>query len=304
MREILLLLGLAGSILHGQPVKVSQKVEGDCSAAISGSNNRLDLTCVGLDPKLGGQILNLVNLIASKQLDPDAVMAKLEKLDENNMVLRELQVIFKDQEKLKDFLRDKYQEIFSSSELEASAWADQLVKSLPERLREVAELDRSAESLAAEYQLKWEPLYEFFLHTFDARIEALNKAGVVVKLYKKDLPVIVRTESGQPYQQIRRANFANYSLLVRFEPGVLQYGKLLQNPLLLFQEQNVSGPRICDVRFGVKDIHLRAGKKYSDLDYGFLTDDPMSNPELRKRVEDIINRAITFAMIRSETDPH
>lgn len=56
----------------------SAATTGPCSPAVSGSNNKTNFTCVGLDPKLTSQLLELMNRVATNQLDAQAVMSKLD----------------------------------------------------------------------------------------------------------------------------------------------------------------------------------------------------------------------------------
>jgi len=54
------------------------KTSGPCSPAISGSNNKTTFTCSGLDPKIASQLVELMNRVATNQLDAQAVMSKLD----------------------------------------------------------------------------------------------------------------------------------------------------------------------------------------------------------------------------------
>lgn len=56
---------------------VHQETEGPCSVAISGNNNQV-FTCRGIDKRTADQILRILNKIMVNQLEPAAVMAKLE----------------------------------------------------------------------------------------------------------------------------------------------------------------------------------------------------------------------------------
>jgi hypothetical protein len=72
---------------QAQTPSVHQETPGPCSVAVAGNNNQV-FTCQGFDDKTAKQILQIVNRIAVKQLDPALVM---EKLDEIQKSLGEIQ---------------------------------------------------------------------------------------------------------------------------------------------------------------------------------------------------------------------
>lgn len=53
--------------------------EGPCSPAVTGSNNTFTINC-GIDKKQGQKMLDILNKILANQLDPDAVMSKLDEI--------------------------------------------------------------------------------------------------------------------------------------------------------------------------------------------------------------------------------
>src|SRR5258708_16779170 len=52
---------------------------GTCSPAVTGSQNTFTINC-GIDKKQGQKMLDILNKILANQLDPDAVMAKLDEI--------------------------------------------------------------------------------------------------------------------------------------------------------------------------------------------------------------------------------
>jgi hypothetical protein len=56
------------------------KTAGPCSPAVTGSNNKFQITCK-IDEKQGQKMVDILNRILSNQLDPDTVMAKLEEIN-------------------------------------------------------------------------------------------------------------------------------------------------------------------------------------------------------------------------------
>src|ERR1700682_3389439 len=55
------------------------ETKGSCSPAVTGSDNTFTIHC-GIDKAQGQKMLNILNKILANQLDPDAVMAKLDEI--------------------------------------------------------------------------------------------------------------------------------------------------------------------------------------------------------------------------------
>jgi hypothetical protein len=53
---------------------------GTCSPAISGSQNRVSIDCRGVSKEEAAKMISILNKILSNQIDPDAVMAKLDEI--------------------------------------------------------------------------------------------------------------------------------------------------------------------------------------------------------------------------------
>jgi hypothetical protein len=53
---------------------------GPCSPAVTGNNNQFSITCQGIGKEQGQQMLDILNRILANQLDPKAVMAKLDEI--------------------------------------------------------------------------------------------------------------------------------------------------------------------------------------------------------------------------------
>jgi hypothetical protein len=56
------------------------KTSGPCSPAVSGSNNQFSINCQGIGKEQGQKMLDILNKILANQLDPEAVMAKLDEI--------------------------------------------------------------------------------------------------------------------------------------------------------------------------------------------------------------------------------
>jgi hypothetical protein len=54
------------------------KTAAPCSPAVSGNNNKLTITCTGVSDKVGSQLVDLMNKIATNQIDAQAVLSKLD----------------------------------------------------------------------------------------------------------------------------------------------------------------------------------------------------------------------------------
>src|SRR6266513_3183142 len=53
---------------------------GPCSPAVTGSNNQFSINCQGIGKEQGAKMLGILNKILANQLDPEAVMAKLDEI--------------------------------------------------------------------------------------------------------------------------------------------------------------------------------------------------------------------------------
>jgi hypothetical protein len=60
---------------------------GACSPAVSGNNNTFTIKC-GIDKKQGQKMLDILNKILANQIDPDAVMRKLDEIKKDVEQLR------------------------------------------------------------------------------------------------------------------------------------------------------------------------------------------------------------------------
>jgi hypothetical protein len=56
------------------------KTIGPCSPAVTGNNNQFRINCQGITKEQGTKMLNILNTILTNQLDPKAVMGKLDEI--------------------------------------------------------------------------------------------------------------------------------------------------------------------------------------------------------------------------------
>src|SRR5258708_37338250 len=80
MAEIvgIILVGIAQLFAQSKPP--TQQHAGDCSINSIGSNNQFTIDCRGISKEQGQKMLAILNKILANQLDPDAVMAKLDEI--------------------------------------------------------------------------------------------------------------------------------------------------------------------------------------------------------------------------------
>ncbi len=53
---------------------------GPCSPAVTGNNNQFNINCQGISKEQGTKMLRILNKILANQVDPEAVMAKLDEI--------------------------------------------------------------------------------------------------------------------------------------------------------------------------------------------------------------------------------
>ncbi len=58
----------------------SATTTGPCSPAVSGNNNQFSINCQGISKEQGAKMLGILNKILQNQLDPQAVIAKLDEI--------------------------------------------------------------------------------------------------------------------------------------------------------------------------------------------------------------------------------
>lgn len=61
-----------------RPTTGTAETTGPCSPAVTGANNQFTITCQGVSDKLGSQLVDLMNRIATNQIDAQAMMSKLD----------------------------------------------------------------------------------------------------------------------------------------------------------------------------------------------------------------------------------
>jgi hypothetical protein len=80
----LILLLLAAIPCWGQTTATGKAdTKGNCSPAVTGSNNQFSIICKGIGEAQGGELLKIVNKILANQLDPSAVISKLDEIIAN-----------------------------------------------------------------------------------------------------------------------------------------------------------------------------------------------------------------------------
>lgn len=66
----------------GQTTKTGEaKTSGSCSPAVTGNNNQFTISCQGITSEQGQEFLRILNRILSNELDPKAVMDKLDEIE-------------------------------------------------------------------------------------------------------------------------------------------------------------------------------------------------------------------------------
>jgi hypothetical protein len=81
MKYGLILLTLIATPCWSQTTATGQaETKGPCSPAVTGNNNQFEITCEGISKEQGAEFLKILNKISRNQLDPKAVMDKLDEI--------------------------------------------------------------------------------------------------------------------------------------------------------------------------------------------------------------------------------
>src|SRR5690349_3211924 len=73
-----LILFLLSTVMSWSQTSGTAESKGSCSPAVSGSHNQFTINCPGVSKEQIQKMLPILNKILAKQLDPDAVMKKLD----------------------------------------------------------------------------------------------------------------------------------------------------------------------------------------------------------------------------------
>jgi hypothetical protein len=76
----LCVLHLLASPCNSQNATSKAETTGACSPAISGNNNQVNISCQGISKDQAAKMTSILNKILANQIDPDAVMAKLDEI--------------------------------------------------------------------------------------------------------------------------------------------------------------------------------------------------------------------------------
>jgi len=78
--SFLCVLSLFASPCKGQNTTGKAETTGTCSPAISGNSNQVNISCQGISKDQAAKMTSILNKILANQIDPDAVMAKLDEI--------------------------------------------------------------------------------------------------------------------------------------------------------------------------------------------------------------------------------
>jgi len=65
---------------RAQTMTGKAETTGACSPAVSGNNNQISINCQGISKEQAAKMISILNKILANQIDPDAVMAKLDEI--------------------------------------------------------------------------------------------------------------------------------------------------------------------------------------------------------------------------------
>lgn len=197
-----------------------------------------------------------------------------------------------DYEDLKELITLKHKDIFQSTDETATKWADDFIKSLPEKQSGLESLLDKGKELEKRLTLKWQPLYEFILKEFDARVLKLKENDFIESFNKKEQSIF-RKDAFEGYNtQIRTLVFHNGSYIwIEFRPALMQGGVIREEPSIRFWEiingvRNVDGIRLI---FGDKEIQFT----YKNKVFRTTEKDPLDDAEFRKKLIEAIGNTIT-----------
>ena len=153
-------------------------------------------------------------------------------------VLRSILSNASDTSTIKEIIQLRYKEIFDSTEAQAEDWAKNFLSSLESKKKQANTLKKDTQDFGQRLIQKWQPFYEFTFIDFDSKIKKLSQ-HVQITTAKEDPPTLLNINSAERYRKIvRTVSFPSGSkLLVEVDSGVLDRGKLVRYPSIIFREQ-------------------------------------------------------------------
>ena len=207
-------------------------------------------------------------------------------------------------ENIEELILNKYKDIFESSEKEAKLWANNFLKTLPEKRVELKSLSKKSEEYIDKLSLRWKPTCDFALKQFDDRINELIKRNKNIIVEKKNYNLIIDIDSNKyEVPMVRSVEFPNGNIIfIRFEPAKIQRGIVTEGIEIVYYEQlkngnttNVFAIYINQDLYQISPRNNRNGY-YESVGYR-TTKNPIEDEHFRNKLSEALNKIIISAYL-------
>jgi hypothetical protein len=138
-------------------------------------------------------------------------------------------------ENIERIISEKYRNVFDATDKEARKWAEDFARTLSEKRAALTDLSTKSKELRDKYYLRWHPLYEYALDSFDKRISELQRRDSGIDVIANDVPIVIADDFSNISETIRNVKFPNGNKIsVRLHPGRIEHGLLIDKPNLIF----------------------------------------------------------------------
>lgn len=203
---------------------------------------------------------------------------------------------------LEQLLKLKYKDAFSSTEKEAKQWASDFLSTLPQKRENKKNLRNQSNKLVAKLELRWSPLYQFIIKSFDTRVQELTKASLGALVESKDIHLVTNNQVNQTQTILRKFKFSNgNSLSLRVYTAVVDNGKVTWYPNIIFSEylKDNNSTTVFSVNFRQNYFELEAGHPRHK---GYIKqlrthDDPLKDSKFVEMLNTAINHAFESSLL-------
>jgi len=204
-------------------------------------------------------------------------------------------------QELEQLLKLKYKDAFSSTENEAKQWASEFLASLPQKREDEKNLRNQSNKLVNKLELRWSPLYQFIIKSFDTRVQELTKASLGTLVESKDIHLVTNYQVNQTQTILRSFNFSNgNSLSMKVYTAVVDNGKITCYPNVIFTEHlRDASTTVFSVNFRQDYFELQAGHpRHEDYIKRLRTyGDPLDDSNFVEMLNVAINHAFESSLL-------
>lgn len=191
-------------------------------------------------------------------------------------------------------LEAAHKDIFQMSVEDSKKWADEFEKTLPQKKVERGSISLSEHELAEKLEIRWNPLYNFILSTFDNTILELQKKNLVTYYEKSDNVELIQFQNYNPQiSNVRLASLPNKrTLYIKVNSAIILRGKL-ERPLIITFTLTYSADYLLQIAFYENSV------AFSTLDSPIINTakDPLLDQEFRTQLINSIHNSIERAYL-------